>query len=166
MTNLMQILDSLPKLGIQPGPVTQYIGETIADKLEMEGFSAAVQDGNRNVETTHGGSATAQQQQQMQMQVAQGAADTQIKAEREATKQQELQLKAAELFNMHGGNPIQELPGEHPEVKTTIAQDDLPPEGQVQLAAQAGIDISPEQVIAYQKAIADMKAPKPKPNGQ
>ena len=117
MTNLMQILDTLPKLGIQPGPVTQYIGDRrLPTSLEMEGFSKAVQD-EIAMSKQRMAAAQAQQQQQMQMQVAQGAADTQIKAEREATKQQELQLKAAELFNMHGGNPMQELPGEHPEVE-------------------------------------------------
>ncbi len=165
MTNLMQILDTLPKLGIQPGPVTQYIGETIADKLEMEGFSKAVQD-EIAMAKQRMAAAQAQQEQQVQMQVAQSAADTQIKAEREATKQQELQLKAAELFNMHGGNPLQELPGEHEAVKTTIAMDDLPPAGAVQLAAQAGIDISAEEVVANQKAQAALKKPVAKLNGQ
>ncbi len=160
MTNLMQILDTLPKLGIQPGPVTQYIGETIADKLEMEGFSKAVQDEIAAAKQRMQ-QADEQQQQQTQMMVAQTSADTQIKAEREATKQQELQLRAAELFNMHGGNTPEPQMPERP--SESIAFKDLPPEGQVEMARQAGINISIENAKAHIEA---QKPVPPKSNGK
>jgi len=98
---MMQILDTLPKLGIQPGPVTQYIGTQIADELDMAGFSKAVQDEIESTKQRMQQSAE-QQQQQMELTVAQSAADTQIKAEREATKQSMVQLEAAKLFNIGG----------------------------------------------------------------
>lgn len=160
MTNLMQILDTLPKLGIQPGPVTQYIGETIADKLEMEGFSKAVQDEIAAAKQRMA-AADAQQQQQMQLQVAQGSADTQIKAEREATKQQELQLRAAELFNMHGGNTPELKPAEDNKPSESISFKDLPPSGQVAMARQAGINISLEDAKAHTES---QKPAKPSPS--
>lgn len=101
LSMMMQILDTLPKLGIVPGPITQYIGTQIADELDMAGFSKAVQD---EIEATKARLAAAEEAQKMQMelQVAQSAADTQIKAEREATKQSQVQLEAAKLFGMAG----------------------------------------------------------------
>ncbi len=93
---MLQILDTLPKLGVQPGPITQYIGTEIAQELDMEGFKKAMQD---EIEATKARMEAAQQQQdqQMHLQVAQNAADTQIKAEREATKQTQVQLQAFEI---------------------------------------------------------------------
>lgn len=97
MQIMLQVLDTLPKLGVQPGPITQYIGQEIAQELDMEGFKKAVQD---EIEATKQRLEQAQQQQEqmLHLQVAQQAADTQIKAEREATKQTQVQLQAAELF--------------------------------------------------------------------
>jgi len=101
MAYMFQALETLPKLGVQRGPLTQFIGTEIADGLDMEGFKKAMQD---EIEATKQRIAASEQQQQqmMQLQVAQSAADTQIKAEREATKQQQLQLQAAEAFGLTG----------------------------------------------------------------
>ncbi len=155
LQTMMQILDSLPKLGIQPGPVTQYLGTEIASELDMTGFQKAVQD-EIEMAKQRMAAAEKQQDQQMQLMAAQQAADIQIKAEREATKQQELQLKAAELFNLHGGN-TKEAPKEDKGPSESISFKDLPPEGQVQMARQAGINISAESAKAH------MEAQKPKP---
>ncbi len=161
MTSLMEILDKLPKLGIQPGPVTQYIGTEIADSLDMTGFTKAVQDEIAAAKQRMA-AADAQQQQQTQLMAAQQAADTQIKAEREATKQQELQLRAAELFNMHGGN-VPEAPQAPEKPSESISFKDLPPEGQVEMARQAGINITVEHAKAH---IESQKPLPPKPSGK
>ncbi len=163
LQTMMQILDTLPKLGIQPGPVTQFIGTEIAEELDMAGFQKAVQE---EIEASKQRMAAAQQQQDQQTQLlaAQSAADTQIKAEREATKQQELQLKAAELFNLHGGN-TKEAPKEDKGPSESISFKDLPPEGQIQLARQAGINLTVDQA----KAHIESQKPKPPtgtPNGK
>jgi hypothetical protein len=160
---MMQILDSLPKLGIQPGPVTQYLGTEIASELDMTGFQKAVQD-EIEMAKQRMAAAEKQQDQQMQLMAAQNAADIQIKAEREATKQQELQLRAAELFNLHGGN-TKEAPKEDKGPSESISFKDLPPEGQVQMARQAGINISAESAKAHMEA-QKSKPPLGKPDGK
>jgi hypothetical protein len=163
LQTMMQILDSLPKLGIQPGPVTQYLGTEIASELDMTGFQKAVQD-EIEMAKQRMAAAEKQQDQQMQLMAAQNAADIQIKAEREATKQQELQLRAAELFNLHGGN-TKEAPKEDKGPSESISFKDLPPEGQVQMARQAGINISAESAKAHMEA-QKSKPPLGKPDGK
>ncbi len=163
LQSMLQILDMLPKLGVQPGPITQFIGTEIAEELDMVGFQKAVQE-EIEASKQRMAQADAQQQQQVQLMAAQQAADVQIKAEREATKQQELQLRAAELFNLHGGN-TKEAPKEDKGPSESIAFKDLPPEGAVQMAKQAGITLTPEQVAAHQEAQKPVPAPG-KPSGK
>jgi hypothetical protein len=49
----------------------------------------------------------------------------------------------------------------------SISFKDLPPEGQVQLAAQAGIHLTPDQIVGHQQLSAQIQAAsKPQPQGQ
>ncbi len=107
MSILMQTLEMLPKLGIQPGPVTEYIGTEIAEELDLEGFKIAVA---KEIEATKQRMAEAQkqQEQQTQLMVAQNAADVQIKAEREATKQSQLQFEVAKESGMFPGHQVEQ----------------------------------------------------------
>ncbi len=116
MAVLMQSLEMLPKLGVQPGPVTEYIGMEIAEGLGLEGFKLAVK---KEIEATHKRLAQAQEEQQkmVELQVAQSAADTQIKAEREATKQSQLQFEVAKESGMFPGHKIEQDKLNKPNVK-------------------------------------------------
>jgi hypothetical protein len=94
---LLQVLEMMPKLGVTPGPLMQYVGTEIFQKLDMEGLKKAMQD---EIEATKQRMAAAakEREEMMHMQVAQETANTQIKAEREATKQTQVQIQAVEAM--------------------------------------------------------------------
>lgn len=97
-TFLMNSVEVLPKLGVQPGgPVARYIGDEIADGFDLAGLRRAIRQELEQAQEA----AKARDQQAMemvQMQAASEAAEIQIKAEREATRQADVELRAIEIF--------------------------------------------------------------------
>jgi hypothetical protein len=93
LRTLLEVLGQLPKLGVAPGPITEYIGSAIADNIGLEGLKLAVRD---EIEASKARIAAIAKKEEelMKLQVAETTAATQIKAEREATKQGQLQLES------------------------------------------------------------------------
>lgn len=103
-TFLMNSVEILPKLGVQPGgPVSRYIGDEIADGFDLVGLRRAIREElEQAMEAAK--AREAQMMEATQLQVANEAAQLQIKSEREATRQSELELRAMEAF----GKPKEE----------------------------------------------------------
>ncbi len=150
-SQIMQILDmmlaTLQKAQIPPGPIHKYIFEEIADELDMPGLKKAVLEQEQQLAAQQQAAQQAQEQQQ-QLMTGQAAAEMQIKAEREATKQMQVQLQAHQQFNPQKEEAPKE---EATKVSESISFKDLPPEGAVQMAAQAGITITTDQVAKLQE---------------
>lgn len=91
---LIQTLQMLPTLGALPGgPVMQTIGIELAEELELfELVDAMKQEAQIAAQMKQ--QQAQKQDQQTQLQIGQVTADTQIKAEREATKQTQVLLDA------------------------------------------------------------------------
>lgn len=93
------ILQNREVLGLLPGgPVSQFLGNEIADDLDMPGLKKAIIEEQKMAQEQ--AAAAAEQQKKMQeMQVAQITAETQIKAEREATKQNQVMLQGMKTIH-------------------------------------------------------------------
>lgn len=91
---LIQTLQMLPNLGAMPGgPVMQTIGIELAEELELfELVDAMKKESQMAMQMKQ--EQQQKQDQQTQLQIGQVTADTQIKAEREATKQTQVLLDA------------------------------------------------------------------------
>lgn len=152
MQILSTMLDTLQKAGIQPGPIHKFIMEEIADELDMPGLKRAVLE-QEQMMIKQQQDAQQQQDTMMHLQSGQAAAELQIKAEREATKQSQVVLQGIQQMNPRK----EEEKAEPQKISESISFKDLPPEGQIQMAAQAGITLTSEQV----KKLQDLaKAPK------
>lgn len=156
LTNLAEIA---PQSGAMPGgPFMQAIAQKIAELTDMPELIIAIQKESEMAQQMSQQKA-AQSKQLQDMQVAHNMGELQLKAEREATRQQDTLIKglkaAHDVVNkrQEAATPEINLAEEAPEdrVSKSISFKDLPPEGQVQLAAQAGIHLTPEQTKALQE---------------
>lgn len=106
MKTLEMIAQLLPQLGgIPGGPVTQWLGNEVADEIDMPGLKQAVLQEQEMAQKMKE-EQQKQQDQMLQLQASQEGAELQIKAEREATKQSKLQLEG--LKTMHEINKPEE----------------------------------------------------------
>lgn len=98
MSMLMSLVELLPQTGVMPGgPVYTFLGQEFADELDMPGLKKAIEE-EHQVAAQRAQQMEAQMQEQKQMQVASDAANLQIKAEREATKQNQVMVQAMQAF--------------------------------------------------------------------
>jgi hypothetical protein len=153
---LTQMYEMAQKSGMIPGgPVQEYFANEFADELDLPGLKAAL-DKEKELAQQQAQQKQQQADQQQQMLVAQNAAEVQLKAEREATRQQELVLRGIDTFHNHSQDRLP--PIEDNRVSKSIAFKDLPPDGKVQLAAEAGLQIKTPP--------PDPKPTASKPNGK
>jgi hypothetical protein len=157
MQRLMEILQTLPQLGAMPGgPVIQTIGSGLAEELDMPDVISAIKK-----EIEMGAQKQEEQQKQAQMQqqlqIADQSAKHQLEAEKVSTKQFEAMAKVAAAIKPE---PQKEAPApqEPKGPSESIAFKDLPPEGQAQMAAQAGISLHPDHIRAEQDRQAMQEA--------
>lgn len=98
MAVLMQILEILPQLGAIPGgPVVGAIGRMLTDELEMPELITAMNQ-EIQMQAQMKQEAKQQQDQQMQLQAATETSKRTIDAEKVATKQSEVLLKAIDTM--------------------------------------------------------------------
>lgn len=169
---LVNLMEMAPKAGAIPGgPFIGAIAQKLAELTDMPELVLAMQKEAQAAQQMK------QQQAEEAKQVkdaatAQNAAELQIKAEREATRQVDTQIKglrsAHEVVLKHQEtnrpDPVADE-GIEDRVSKSISFKDLPPEGQVQLAAQAGIQLTPEQTKQLQDHLAKQKQKPATPNG-
>ena len=148
---LTGLAELAPKAGAIPGgPFMGAVAQKLAELTDMPELILAMQ---KEAEMA---SQMKQEQQQQQQQVqdaqtAQSAAELQIKAERESTRQLDTQIKGIKaghdtiIQHKQLNQAPTEESGEN-KISQSISFKDLPPEGMIQMAAQAGITLTPEQV--------------------
>lgn len=153
--NIMtQMYEMAQKSGMIPGgPVQKWFAEEFADELDLEGLKLALAK-EREYAQQQAQQKQQQADQQTQLIVGQNAAELQLKAEREATRQQEVQLKGIDMMHKHKQDGMVVEDVEH--VTKSINFKDLPPDGKVQLAAEAGLNIKtpppdPKPTVAPKK---------------
>jgi hypothetical protein len=172
---LTGLAEMAPKAGAIPGgPFIGAIAQKLAELTDMPELIMAMQkEAQMQAEMKQEQEKQAQEQQDAL--TAQTTGELQIKAEREATRQLDTQIKG--IKSAHdvvikrsemGGETKAEAP--ESKVSQSISFKDLPPEGQIQMAAQAGITLTPEQVKQLQEnankiAMAKAKKPEQKNNG-
>ncbi len=130
------------KSGMLPGgPVQKYFASEFADELDLEGLKKALEDEAVYAQKQQEQQAE-QQKQALQMEIAHKTAELDLKAQAEARKQQELQLTGVDMFHNQKQDNINNVSERHNDTITrSLNFKDLPPEGKVQLAAEAGIKI-------------------------
>jgi hypothetical protein len=140
INTLVSAYEMAMKSGMLPGgPVQAFFANEFADEFDMPGLKQAIVEERKFAQEQQ----QAQQEkadQMQQMQVAQAASELQIKAEREATKQNDLMLKGMDMMHSHGQD--NKPAPEEQRVSKSISFKDLPPDGKVQLAAQADLQIA------------------------
>ena len=100
-----------PTLGMIPGgPVIQWLGSEIGDELDMPGLKQAILAEQKVAEQMKQEQA-AKENQMLSMQAAQQGAELQIKAEREATKQNKMQLEGLKTLHEINSPPEKPKPG-------------------------------------------------------
>lgn len=173
MQRLLEILNLLPQLGALPGgPVIATIGLGLAEELDMPEVVQAITEEMKLAKQRQEQQA-AQQEKMEQLQLADRAAEHQLEAEKVATKQAEAMVKALAVMKPEPAKI--EAPQEDKGPSESISFKDLPTEGKVQMAKQAGIHLSPQDVEAHEQKQAAQEAekmklqaklkPKPKPAG-
>lgn len=145
MQRLMEILETLPKLGAQPGgPVTAVVGTGIAEELDMpEVITAIKQELELTAQRMQQQAAEAEEAKQLQ--IADRAAEMELEAQKVATKQAEAMIKAFQAMKPEAPK-IEKTQDKGP--SESINFKDMPTEGKVQMAKQAGINLTPEQIEA------------------
>lgn len=174
MNRLMEILQALPQLGALPGgPVIQALGTGMAEELDMPDMIVAIKaEIQQAMQQRQIAAEKADMQQKLQ--IADQAAKHQLDAEKVAAKQTEATIKAFEAAKPDSPD----APPAAPEKKgpsESIPFKDLPPDGQIQMAAQAGIHLThdhielermkKQQEMALEEAVKATLKPKPKPAG-
>lgn len=168
MNILTSMIPELPALGVTPGgPVAGAIGNMLAENLDMPELQAAIKlEGQMNQQRAE--QAAKQAQDAQDMMIAEKTGKMQLDAEKVAIKQNDLLLKAVQHATQPGEKP--EAPKEEDKGPSeSIAFKDLPPEGQVQMARQAGITLTPEQMVKHQENVNKQQAKKEakkKPKGE
>lgn len=95
---IVSLFEMLPSVGVMPGgPVYKYLGNEFADELDLGGLKKAIEEEQALAEERAQKQAE-QAAQDKQLMVATETADIQLKAEREATRQNETLLKGMQLF--------------------------------------------------------------------
>jgi hypothetical protein len=94
MQRLMEILGELPQLGIMPGgPVIAAIGKGLAQELDMPDVELAIA-AEQQVAQQRAAAAKQQQDTLTAAQTAKDSAEIELKAQKEATNQQSVQIQA------------------------------------------------------------------------
>lgn len=95
---VLGVLELLPKIGLPPGsPIYGALGNMLADNLQMPELERAIEEeGVRMMKMAEQQAKVAQEATELQ--VAKETADTQIKAEREATRQNDTLIKAIQAL--------------------------------------------------------------------
>lgn len=169
LDTLQQLYEMAKDRMIPGGPVETFFTTEFADQLDMEGLKIAL-DAEKQMAQQQMAMKQQQAQQQQQMVVGQNAAELELKAQREATRQQEVQLKGIDMIHNHQMDQIPEeqtIPEEllgTEKVLKSINFKDLPPDGKVQLAREAGLYIATPPPDP--KPVAPKAAPKGNNSGQ
>lgn len=165
MNTLMQLIPELQQLGVMPGgPVAAAIGSILAENLEMPEINKAMKD------------EAIQKQKQMEKQdqlqaqnrdlnVAEATSKMNIDAANVAVKQNKLVVEAMKHVTPGGNQQVPEAENTGPRISESISFKDLPPEGQIQMASQAGIILTTEQIKALQDHALKVAKSKPKAGG-
>lgn len=156
MQHLLDILDKLPALGAMPGgPVIAAIGLGIAEELDIpEVIEAIKKEGEMQAQQQ--AAAKAAQDEAMQLQVAEAATKHQLEAEKVATKQSETMVKAFAAMKPEKAE-APAAPEKDKGPSESISFKDLPEDGKVQMARQAGITLTPEMVQAEERKQQEVK---------
>lgn len=156
MQHLLDILDKLPALGAMPGgPVIAAIGLGIAEELDIpEVVEAIKQEGQ--LQQKQQAEAQAKADEAQHLQVADSAAKHQLEAEKVATKQTEALTKALAVMKPEDPPAAPKTP-EKKGPSESMAFKDLPEDGKVQMARQAGITLTPAQIQAEEKKQQEAK---------
>jgi hypothetical protein len=144
MQRLLEILNLLPQLGAIPGgPVIATIGLGLAEELDMPEVVMAIKQ-EMQLAQQRQAQAEGDAKEAKQMEVANRSAELELEAQKVATKQAEAMIKALQVFKPEA--PKAEKADKGP--SESISFKDMPTEGKVQMAKQAGIHLTPEQVEA------------------
>ena len=155
MQRLIEILGMLPQLGAMPGgPVMGIVGMGIAEELDMPEVVMAIKQ-ELEMAQKQAAKAAEQAEEAKHLALADRAAEMQLEAEKVAVKQAEAMVKAMQMMKPE---PAKVEKTEDKAPSESINFKDLPPDGMIQMAKQAGITITPQMIEAEQKRQEDIKA--------
>ena len=95
---IIQLFELLPKTGVMPGgPIYKFLGQEMGDELDFAGLRKAIKE-EEDMAQANQAKAEANAEEMKQLNIATTTAETRLKAEREATRQNETMIKGLELF--------------------------------------------------------------------
>ena len=155
MQRLVEILGMLPQLGAIPGgPVMGVVGMGIAEELDMPEVVMAIKQELEMAQQRQAQQAE-EAEEQKKLMLADRAAEMQLEAEKVAVKQAEAMVKAMQMMKPEPAK-VEKTDDKGP--AESINFKDMPPDGQIQMAKQAGITITPQMIEAEQKRQEEIKA--------
>jgi len=140
MDTLMNLFELLPKMGIQKGPLPQTLGKILGENLDMPEIEMAIEAQIKfDIQSQE---AMAKQAQEMKdFEIGKQTAKTQIEAEKVAVKQAKNTIDMAKALKEEP--QAQEVVVEEDKGPSkSISYKDLPEDGKIQLAKQAGIHLT------------------------
>ncbi len=140
MDSVMQLFELLPKMGITKGPIPQGLGKMVGENIGMPEIEMLI-DQQVKFDEEQGQAMQKQQDELKQFEIGKQTAKTQIEAEKVATKQAKNVIDMAKAMKEDGGSKdivVEEKKGP----SESISYKDLPEEGRIQMAKQAGIDLT------------------------
>lgn len=151
---IMNLFEMLPKMGIQKGPLPQTLGKMLGENLGMPEIELAIEQ-QIEFDTQQGQAVEKQNDEMKQLEIGKQTAKTQIEAEKVAVKQAKNTIDMARAISEHNKVEPQETIVEEKKPSESISYKDLPEEGRIQMAEQAGIHISSAPLPKPDKPKAD-----------
>jgi hypothetical protein len=154
MDTIMQLFEMLPKMGITKGPLPQTLGKMLGENLGMTEIEVAIEQQIQfDIESQE---AQSKQMQEMKdFEIGKQTAKTQIEAEKVAVKQAKNTIDMAKAISEHNKVDGVETVVEDKGPSESISYKDLPEEGRIQMAKQAGIDLTSAPLPKPDKPKAD-----------
>lgn len=138
MDTIMSMFELLQKMGVTQGPLPQGLGKMIGENIGMPEVEMLI-DEQVKFDTERGEAQAKQMEEMKQFEIGKQTAKTQIEAEKVAVKSAKNTIDMAKALKEEKGiEVVQEDKGP----SESISYKDLPEEGRIQMAKQAGIDLA------------------------